>query len=448
MRNKGITLIALVITIIVLIILTGVAINLAIGENGIITRTEEAKKEHEEEKVKEKISIMLTEYTVEKELDNKTLMEFLEKKKANNEIDELIDNKNGTYTIEADGYELTINKIKLDIIKIEKAGLKPKVRNISITTDGTTVAEDASIPVGTPLQINFDHSIDGGTTVVDKTLPYITDGTEQEVLFTITGTVNEQTYTKIVKVSITSKYRELYISEGVKIGDFVNYSVGNWTESDILKLGTSYVQGGALPTTQSKFGGFTQGTSKDNYSVRTEKGGTSQYTGWRVLSKNEDGTINIVHAGTPEGYYHYKPGSTSVKVLKARDWSMYEDCSTDSATTNYAVEGSAHCMTYDEAYNITGSIGGSSNNLRNIKAAYWLPKAYEKHVNPLYLVTGGSYESSNSWGRIHFSGYTYNNGPLCLGVRPVLTLKADIKITPNVGDVTHTTPATAWNLSM
>ena len=40
--SNGITLIALVITIIVLLILAGVAINLSVGENGIIRRAQEA----------------------------------------------------------------------------------------------------------------------------------------------------------------------------------------------------------------------------------------------------------------------------------------------------------------------------------------------------------------------------------------------------------------------
>ena len=42
-RNKGITLIALVITIIILIILAGIAINAVFGENGLILRAQEAK---------------------------------------------------------------------------------------------------------------------------------------------------------------------------------------------------------------------------------------------------------------------------------------------------------------------------------------------------------------------------------------------------------------------
>ena len=42
-RNKGITLIALVVTIIVLLILAGVSINMLTGQNGILNRASEAK---------------------------------------------------------------------------------------------------------------------------------------------------------------------------------------------------------------------------------------------------------------------------------------------------------------------------------------------------------------------------------------------------------------------
>ena len=44
--NKGITLIALVITIIVLLILAGVTLNLTLGENGLLKRAEESKTAH------------------------------------------------------------------------------------------------------------------------------------------------------------------------------------------------------------------------------------------------------------------------------------------------------------------------------------------------------------------------------------------------------------------
>ena len=46
-NTKGITLIALVVTIIVLIILAGVSINLVMGDNGIITMAQKAKENTE-----------------------------------------------------------------------------------------------------------------------------------------------------------------------------------------------------------------------------------------------------------------------------------------------------------------------------------------------------------------------------------------------------------------
>lgn len=42
-KAKGITLIALVITVVILIILAGVAINLTIGENGIFSKAKYAR---------------------------------------------------------------------------------------------------------------------------------------------------------------------------------------------------------------------------------------------------------------------------------------------------------------------------------------------------------------------------------------------------------------------
>ena len=47
-ENKGITLVALVVTIVVLLILAGVSINLVLGENGLITQAQEAKRKTEE----------------------------------------------------------------------------------------------------------------------------------------------------------------------------------------------------------------------------------------------------------------------------------------------------------------------------------------------------------------------------------------------------------------
>ena len=80
-KNKGITLIALVITIIVLLILAGVTIATLTGDNGIITRTNQAKEETEKAGAKEKVQMEVAgsfdEY-------GKFDMDKLKKKKKNN----------------------------------------------------------------------------------------------------------------------------------------------------------------------------------------------------------------------------------------------------------------------------------------------------------------------------------------------------------------------------
>ena len=64
-QAKGITLIALVITIIVLLILAGVTIATLTGENGILTRANEAKIEQSHGAIRDGISLAYNEYQIE-----------------------------------------------------------------------------------------------------------------------------------------------------------------------------------------------------------------------------------------------------------------------------------------------------------------------------------------------------------------------------------------------
>ena len=58
-NNKGITLIALVVTIIVLLILAGVSIAMLTGDNGILTQSKNAKTDTEKAEAVERINLAL-----------------------------------------------------------------------------------------------------------------------------------------------------------------------------------------------------------------------------------------------------------------------------------------------------------------------------------------------------------------------------------------------------
>ena len=64
-KNEGITLIALVITIIVLLILAGVTIATLMGDNGILTKATEAKNDQADGTVKEAMALLWNEYQLE-----------------------------------------------------------------------------------------------------------------------------------------------------------------------------------------------------------------------------------------------------------------------------------------------------------------------------------------------------------------------------------------------
>lgn len=58
-KNKGITLIALIITVVVLLILAGVTISTLTGDNGLLSKANEAKTETEKSAIREEIDLLL-----------------------------------------------------------------------------------------------------------------------------------------------------------------------------------------------------------------------------------------------------------------------------------------------------------------------------------------------------------------------------------------------------
>ena len=73
LNNKGITLIALVITIIVLLILAGVTISTLTGENGILTRATEASEKNQISADIEKIKLVCSEAQIQENTDGEEI---------------------------------------------------------------------------------------------------------------------------------------------------------------------------------------------------------------------------------------------------------------------------------------------------------------------------------------------------------------------------------------
>ncbi len=105
-KAKGITLISLVITIIILLILAGVTLSLTLGDNGIITQAEKAKEAHEIAAIKEDFQLAILDKELEKGGTGLTQEELEEIAGNYGELQE-----DGNTIKTEDGYEIKIDEI-------------------------------------------------------------------------------------------------------------------------------------------------------------------------------------------------------------------------------------------------------------------------------------------------------------------------------------------------
>ena len=228
---KGITLIALVITIVVLMILAGVSINTVLGDDGIIQKAKDAAEATKRASAEEEMNRLVLEYQLASK--DETLESFLQEKVTEGRIDGVTDNGDGTITItkkvEGKDYTITVKKPVAPTPSV-KVGA---IRVVSDSTGAGSSLGEASTRKGTTLYIMIESSISGGTTTVSPEVPYAVteNGTYK---FTVTGTVNGTTYTKEVSVTVNQFKNSILEDINIKIGDSVNYtydSAGSYTLS-------------------------------------------------------------------------------------------------------------------------------------------------------------------------------------------------------------------------
>ena len=218
---KGITLIALVITIVVLMILAGVSINTVLGDDGIIKKAKEAAETTKRASAEEEMNRLVLEYQLAK--NDETLESFLQEKVTEGRIDGVTDNGDGTITItkkvEGKDYTITVKKPVAPTPSV-KVGA---IRVVSDSTGAGSSLGEASTRKGTTLYIMIESTISGGTTTVSPEVPYAVteNGTYK---FTVTGTVDGTAYTKEVSVTVNQFKNSILEDINIKIGDSVNYT--------------------------------------------------------------------------------------------------------------------------------------------------------------------------------------------------------------------------------
>lgn len=251
-KIEGITLIALVITIIVLLILAGISIAMLTGENGIFTKAsiaeEQTKFKNAEEKVK--LSVMAS-FDESKNLNKKMLKEHINSIEGiYQKVEEVIFD----LRIEVDGYPFLITE--LGTVKSEKDAdiTAPTVRHEITPEEGVTVG---SVDIKIVAQddksgVKSIEKPDG--TIENASMVTYTVTENGEYTFKIKDYENNETSYTVTITNIVPKvhlynrgisscgtfteYKERYISgTGLQIGSLISGASGSFEQGkDFLQI--------------------------------------------------------------------------------------------------------------------------------------------------------------------------------------------------------------------
>ena len=270
--TKGITLIALVVTIIVLLILAGVSIAMLTGNNGILTQGKRAKEEQAHAAVKEGIMLLYNEYKTKQEVNASKVQE--ETKVASTELVKIAENEGAEGTTE----NLGSFKDFIQSKNIINANGIVNVRNL----------------LGQTLSLGNGTSKESGDVYVfeeQKGIYKISYYTSETVSTSIYQIANEKAgktlvemYNQAQKDNCTNSDGSCTNAEHLHIGDYVNLANPEEGKIDISATDSGMDNAGLKGITAQTF--------------EISKTNNKNQLNWRVLGENENGEIELI-AGSP-----------------------------------------------------------------------------------------------------------------------------------------------------
>ena len=387
--KNGITLIALVITIIVLLILAGVTIATLTGDNGILTKAQSAKKASTDAEIEEKVklAVIASKINESNTVDTDELTTEMNNQFGNDGWEKTeIDENTWKVTVNGKSYKIdlttgTIEKVtgiivssnpskvlagknvtitatleeidKTGDISFTVGGVSATISNVNQTENGATatvtIAEDATGNIEIEGKLDEEHKSKCTIKVIQDVTKAVVDSNLANV--EIESTLN-------IASCITNK-------ENIEEFTITNVTGNATKENDKTIKGT----GAAEETATVTITGETTGKTKDitiavkkaevlgvgsyvNYSVDYDNVGTTsngtyipkdEYAGkWRILdlgAQNSDGTygteenpVRIVSAGVPLSYCY---GTETSKNLTDLTTGFFSTPINTETKTNY-----------------------------------------------------------------------------------------------------------------
>ena len=247
-KNGGITLIALIITIIIMLILAGIVLSLTLGENGIIGRAQESGIEYKKAEIKEEIETAilsiqmgLVEQGKEGGLSNEAIINQLPK-----EIEDIIVNNDMTGEYKEHEYWID-EEYKVHIGEKINNPIQVRLFDDYVGTASATIRVEASSTKGNI--VSYQYEIEGKETIQVNEPTYTIEELEPEAKYTIKVLVTDEqgNQRRSMPITITTKQKSYVVKDGIWN---VEKNLGNAT----IKIENGYCKV-AIDSTENR-GGF------------------------------------------------------------------------------------------------------------------------------------------------------------------------------------------------
>ena len=353
-NNKGITLIALIVTIIILIILAGVSVRLILGQNGIIERAKRSSMSNEEGSAREKLELALMDLRIDKETKN----EYNENEYIDNYLSskQMVVNEN---IVLVDGWQFEIDRNKLKIIM--NLGQGEESDDIYLVANVIDAADFTKATL--KIEITYEGEIDSiQINGQNETIPTKQDGKyvlEKEILenenFTIYVKDKDNNY-KVEKVNVESISEDTNISSKEEINEFRNrVNAGATYEGKVITLTSSIDLEGSeenewipIGNAQKPFKGTFDGQNNtiNNVYINEDTGNQALFGCNKGIIKN----VTVKGEITGNGYY--------IAGICATNSGNIENCINYIKVTNKSTQ-------YNQSGGIVARIEGNNSTIKN-----------------------------------------------------------------------------------
>ncbi len=255
-KNRGITLISLIITIIILLILAGISI-LQIGQNSLLSRTQEAKEKEKIASLQEQLELAKMEEIADRDGNRITIDEYIHaiEGKENLNITDVNEDDEKQIVID-DNYVFSITEedgnIKIEYIGTKKSLLpKVEIEEITNTTNSITVKVKTKNNKGGKIEYYIKSEDDENYSLKD---------TKTEETYTYLELEQNKKYNiKIVAIAKNKEKAEVLIDrktatiEGLTTANttFVYSTDSNtWTKEDVTVTAGTSIEGFIIQTSK------------------------------------------------------------------------------------------------------------------------------------------------------------------------------------------------------